>query len=115
MIEGALTLNDVAEWVRTGGTFGLLILAAKLFNDNRKLKLAERKDDRDGYGDLIDRLTGRVGRLEESEERCRRELQEARGEIAELKGYMTGQGQARQEAAGVVAIERAHGRKDTGK
>ena len=61
----------------------------------------------------IARLVTRVGdledkyqRLEESEQRCREELADAKGRIAELEGYNIGTGSARQEAAGIVAAER---------
>lgn len=52
------------------------------------------------------RMDARLQRLEAAEEECRKELNEALRRLAEVEGYMTGQGHARQEAANIVAIER---------
>jgi septal ring factor EnvC (AmiA/AmiB activator) len=66
------------------------------------------------FQDEIDRLVNRItdiekkcDRLEASEERCKSDLADAKRRIAELEGYDEGQGRARQEAAGIVARERA--------
>lgn len=61
-------------------------------------------------GRLVQRvsdLEAKCDRLEASEERCRNELADAKGRIAELEGFNMGQGKARQEAAHIVAAERA--------
>lgn len=55
-------------------------------------------------------LEAKCDKLEESEERCRHDLADARGRIAELEGYNIGQGKARQEAANIVAADRLEGR-----
>jgi hypothetical protein len=70
------------------------------------------------------RLRDEIARLSDAERKCRedfdvlhdrfianevahsKEIGLLRSEIAELRGFMTGQGSARQEAAGIVAIER---------
>lgn len=64
------------------------------------------------------RLREEIGRLAEAEERCRKDFRALHAEhmrvlerIASLEGYMAGQGQARNEAAGVVAMERLAQRK----
>lgn len=49
--------------------------------------------------------------LMDAEERCRVELNEVKSRLANLEGYMAGQGRASQEAAGIVALERL-GRND---
>lgn len=41
-----------------------------------------------------------------AEENCRSELNDVKGRLANLEGYMAGQGRAHQEAAGVIALER---------
>jgi hypothetical protein len=101
-----LGIDQIGEWVRTGGTVGLMALAAKLFIDNRRLNLATSKDNRDGYGNLIGLLEARVGRLEVSEQRCQRDLADAMKRIAQLEGYDVGQGQVRQEVTRLQASER---------
>jgi hypothetical protein len=83
-------------------------------------RLNERKRDRASIeGAQYDRMDARVQRLEKQEEECREDLNDARGRIAELEGYMIGQGKARQDAAAIVAVERLtdrqNGDKDTGK
>jgi hypothetical protein len=52
------------------------------------------------------RLRDHCNFLIEAEERCRVELNEVKSRLASLEGWMAGQGQARQEAAGIVAAER---------
>jgi hypothetical protein len=52
------------------------------------------------------RLRDHCNFLIEAEERCRSELRDVQTRLATLEGYMAGQGAARQEAAGVVALER---------
>jgi len=52
------------------------------------------------------RLRDHCNFLIDAEERCRTELNEVKTRLATLEGYMAGQGQARQEAAGVVALDR---------
>lgn len=77
-------------------------------------KVNEARRDQAGIADgLIGRFEKRVATLEQRCEtlegeniECHRNLAEAERRIAALEGYNDGQGQARQEAAGVVAIER---------
>lgn len=52
------------------------------------------------------RLRDHCSFLMKAEENCRSELNEVKGRLATLEGYMAGQGKASQEAAGVVALER---------
>lgn len=58
------------------------------------------------------RLRDHCAFLIEAEERCRTELGEVERRLAKLEGYAEGQGNARQEAAGIVALERARRRDD---
>lgn len=57
-------------------------------------------------GDRLDRAHSRLDRLEDREEECQRQLADALRRLAEVEGYMMGQGKARQDAAGIVALER---------
>ena len=63
------------------------------------------------------RLRDHCNFLMSAEENCRSELNEVKGRLATLEGYMAGQGRASQEAAGIVAIERmeaSHRKTDKG-
>lgn len=62
-------------WVSTGALLGLLTLASRLWLQNRKLRMQEKIDDRQGYGGLIEaqgkelaRLATRVETLETERE-----------------------------------------------
>lgn len=103
MIEG-LGLESLGDWIRTGGIVALLAVVLNFY-------LKNKAGDRAGYGSLIEALERRVGALEVAEQRCQERLSTALNELGELRGYLTGQGQARQEAAGIVAIERQQERK----
>lgn len=98
--------GDVLAWIQSGASLGLLALCSKLYVDNRRLKIAENKDEREGWGQLIQLLEDRVSRLEKSEQECQRRLNEALRRIAELEGYDSGQGMARQDVAVLKSAER---------
>jgi hypothetical protein len=51
-VTGVVNLEMFLEAVRTGGTLGLLLLAAQLFVQNRKLKVDARTSDRKADLDL---------------------------------------------------------------
>lgn len=51
-------------WISTAALLGLLTLAARLWIQNRKLRMQEKGEDRQGFGVLIDRLTANIERLE---------------------------------------------------
>lgn len=57
------------------------------------------------------RLRDHCNFLMAAEETCRSELNDVKGRLATLEGYMAGQGRAYQEAAGINALERL-GRND---
>lgn len=87
-------------------------------------KSAEAKRTADEKAADWTRLREEITRLSDAEEKCRKdfdalhdrfiqreqehsdEIAQLRREVAELRGFMTGQGRAYQEASGVVAIER---------
>lgn len=72
-----------------------------------RAKVNEARRDQDAATDhLLDRYEKRLAALEESEARCRKELAETERRVAELEGFMMGQGKARQDAANIVAVER---------
>lgn len=103
MIESALGLDNIGDWIRTGGIVALLAVVLNFY-------LKNKADNRSGYGSLIEALERRVAALESAEQRCQERLTKALNELGELRGYMTGQGKAAQEAAGVVALDRLAGK-----
>lgn len=68
---------------------------------------AEKHADWTRRGDELHRLVGRVDHLEEREEDCQNKLRQALEELAQMRGYAFGHGKARQDAAGIIALERA--------
>lgn len=81
-------------------------------HERERDKEAARAGDWERLRAEIERVDKRCAALEAAEEECRKELAETKAELGELKGFMTGQGMARQEAAGIVANERLKNRKD---
>lgn len=96
-------LEDVRPWISTVSLMGLLEFARRLWVQNRKLKLVENKDDRDGYGVLIAALeqsiktmetrhtdalvsmrvehTGQLERIAGEHRRCEERLAKIEGEL----------------------------------
>jgi hypothetical protein len=54
----------------------------------------------------VQRYSERLQVVEKHDEDCQRQLTDALRRLAELEGFMMGQGKARQDAAAIVAIER---------
>jgi hypothetical protein len=72
----------------------------------RQVIAAERDADWNRRSGEIQRLAVRVDTLEQKEEDCQAALREALGRLAQVEGFMMGQGKARQDAANIVAVER---------
>ena len=53
-----------------------------------------------------ERMDARLQRLEVAEEKCRADLADARGRIAELEGYLMGRGEAMQTAQRMLSAAR---------
>lgn len=90
---GRIAAEKAADWSR-------------LRDEIVRLSDAERKCRAD-FDDLHDKFIERGQKHGE-------EIAGLRAEIAELRGFLTGQGRAAQEAAGIVAIERGQ-RRDSAK
>lgn len=58
-------LEDVRPWLSTAGILALCEFARRLWVQNRQLRMAENKDDRDGYGVLIAALEQSIKTMEE--------------------------------------------------
>ena len=88
---GVGNLPEILEGARTAGTLGLLVLAVKLFVDNRKLKLAENKDDREGWGDLIKALRDDVQTVRRDHAECQQRLTAMERELDGMRKQMLAQ------------------------
>lgn len=84
-MENVANLGELADWIRTGGTMGLLALASGLFIQNRKLKLAEKKDDREGFGALIEALTRDITAVRQQLRECEEEHHRTRNDLEGLR------------------------------
>lgn len=78
------SVEALRGWISTGALLGLLTLASRLWLQNRKLRMQEKGEDRQGFGILIDRLTANIERLE-------RKLCEAEERIKTLEGERAGE------------------------
>lgn len=110
-------------WISTGALLGLLTLAARLWIQNRKLRMQEKIDDRQGFGALIEALSGEVADLRVENGVLRREVRELHGII---DGIARGDLQARTSAqvldiranstvippATAAALDRIEGKKE---
>lgn len=78
----------------------------------RRARADEKAADWQRLREENQRIDARCQRLEAAEERCREELAGVKQRLASLEGWLAGQGQAHQEAAGVVALERLEHHKE---
>lgn len=107
----AIAVRDIlsVEGAAWTGTLVLALFVLRMWNgapamfeqwiSYRRAKAEEKAAD-------WSRLRDHCNFLIEAEERCRAELGDVERRLAKLEGYAEGQGNARQEAAGIVAIER---------
>ena len=77
------------------------------WNERLRDKVSERATDWTRLRDEIARLDTRCKNLEEAEQRCRSELADKERRLAALEGYEIGRGKADNEAAAIVAKDRA--------
>lgn len=111
-----LGIGTVPQWGAFGALLALLGVALRFLPALVSAFNERRRDRASIEGDQYRRMDERLQRVEASEEECRNDLIDAVGRIAELEGYMMGQGQSRQEAATIVAAERLIDKaKDEGK
>lgn len=108
-VSGLAFLVGAPLWV------AVLIFGMRSFKDwpGIMARWNERQRDRAAIeSEQYKRLAERCGRLELAEEKCRDDLADAVRRIAELEGFMMGQGKARNDAAAIVAVERLKGRSE---
>lgn len=74
--------------------------------ERRKAIAAEKEADWTRIRAEVTRYVDRLAAVERHDEECQRQLNEALRRLAEVEGYMMGQGKARQDAATIVATER---------
>lgn len=68
------SLADLGEWVRTGGTVGVLALLLGFW-------LRKKKDDRDGWGALITALQNDVENVRGQHRECERRLTDVEAQL----------------------------------
>ena len=81
-------LGDMRQWIDTTAIVGLLGLAAKHWQATRKLDLAERQDDREGWGALIKTLQADVASVRNELAHARQEHTNCESSMAELRSEM---------------------------
>lgn len=81
-MQGFLTmLESVRPWASTAGILALCEFARRLWVQNRQLRMAENKDDRDGYGVLIKALQDDIMQVRAEHRRCEERLSKIEGEL----------------------------------
>lgn len=81
-----MTIETVRSWMSTGFLAALVILVARLGKpvadyliETHRLRAQEKKDDRQGYGELIEALTKEVHDLRSENAAMRKEIRELHG------------------------------------
>lgn len=87
-------MSDVGEaleaarpWLSTGGILGLLGLCSRLWVVNRKLRITEKGEDREGYGALIAQQNGVIDRLNARVTDLEGKLEEQRGRYEQMLAF----------------------------
>lgn len=88
------------------GAFKVWPLIMERVNERLRDREAAKASDWTRLRGEIDRIDGRCQRLEEREEECQRNLADARTRLADLEGYMMGQGEAKQAAQRALSADR---------
>jgi hypothetical protein len=78
-------LEAIRPWLGTGGILGCLGFAARMWVVNRRLAMEEKKDDRQGYGELIEAMQKQIAALGRELVEVRNQLLECRDEHAAAK------------------------------
>lgn len=91
------TIEHIRGWVSTGFLGFLSIIGARFATPlsgylirRNELRLQERKDEREGYGPLIDSLTSEVKRISEALVRCQEQHDQDGLRISKLEAEITG-------------------------
>lgn len=81
-------LKSFLPWVNTATLLGMAGLIFRFWTENRRLRMAENKDDREGYGVLIAALQGDVKNVrdalaveQEAHRTCEMRLNKIEGEL----------------------------------
>ena len=74
-------IEFIRGWISTGALVTITGFAARLFVQNRKLRMQEKVEDRQGFGVLIEALSKEVAALRDENSALRREVRELHGLI----------------------------------
>lgn len=81
-MDGLIAFVELLRpWVSTTALLGLLGIAYRLYVENRKLRMAENKDDREGYGVLIKALQEDIALVRAQHRQCEERLAKIEGEL----------------------------------
>lgn len=70
-----MNIEVIRAWVSTGALLGLLTFASRLWVQNRKLRMQEKVEDRQGFGALIEAMGKEISRLGTKLERAETRIQ----------------------------------------
>lgn len=73
-MDGPPTLETIRGWISTGTLLALLMFVARLWIQNRKLRMEENVDERAGYAALIKALTEDMTDVRSQHKECERRL-----------------------------------------
>lgn len=94
MADWHTIIEETRPWWNTAGITGLCAWAGRMWITNRKMRLDENKDDRDGYGVLIATLQNaiKVMREEHSNEiaAMRAEHRKCEERLSKIEGELMG-------------------------
>lgn len=97
----AVTVETIRGWLSTGFLGGNLFLLSRMvpaglayLKETREAKLADKKDDRAGWGELIDTMGKQITALTERERDCEARMTEMReayeGRMLKMQGEIDG-------------------------
>lgn len=77
--------SNILNWIQTGGLIGLLALSVKLYIDNRRIRIEEKRADHQGFSDLIKALSEDVAGVREQLRHCQEQHDETKMELDGLR------------------------------
>ena len=85
MTFAGVSLDDFPRWITAGGVLAILSVIATTYINRLKLNLQEKKEDREGFGALIEALSRDVAAVREQYRQCEMEHARTRQELDGLR------------------------------